>query len=64
MSFAISSARAQVTICLDGRVDGASAIKALDSGLIPRRVEPRTLKLVFTASLLDAQYERDCVENK
>ena len=29
---------------------------AVDSGLIPIRVKPMTLKLVFIASLLDAQY--------
>ena len=35
---------------------GASVSWAVDSGLIPSRVEPMTLKLVFTASLLDAQH--------
>ena len=39
----------------DGRVLKASASGALDSGLIPSLVEPMALKLVFTASLLDAQ---------
>ena len=34
---------------------GASASGAVDLGLIPSRVKPMTLKLVFTASLLDAQ---------
>ena len=42
----------------------ASASRAADLGLIPSRVKPMTLKLVFTASLLDAQHERDSVENK
>ena len=37
---------------------------AVDSGLILSRVIPMTLKLVFTASLFDAQHERDSVENK
>ena len=40
----------------DGRVVRASASLAIDSGLIPSRVKPMTLKLVFTASLLDAQH--------
>ena len=31
-------------------------IIVLNSGLIPSRVKPMTLKLVFTASLLDVQY--------
>ena len=30
-----------------------SASGAVDSGLIPNRVKPMTLNLVFTASLLD-----------
>ena len=43
----------------------ASASEAVDSGLIPSRVKPMTLKLVFAAaSLLDAQHYRDSVENK
>ena len=42
----------------DGRVVRASASGAVDLGLIPSRVKPTTLKLVFTAtaSLLDAQH--------
>ena len=35
---------------------GASVSLAVDSGLIPSRVRPMTLKLVFTASLLDVQH--------
>ena len=46
------------------RVERASASGAVDSGLIPSRVKPMSLKLVFTASLLDAQHQRDSVENK
>ena len=42
----------------------ASAFGAVDSGLIPSRVIPMALKLVFTVSLLDAQHEWDSVENK
>ena len=38
----------------DGRMVKASASGAVDSDLIPSRVKPMTLKLVFTASLLDA----------
>ena len=48
----------------DDRVVRASASGAVDLGLIPSRVKPITLKLVFTASLLDAQHERDSVKNK
>ena len=42
----------------------ASASGAVDLGLIPNRVKPMTLKLIFTASLPDAQHQRDSVENK
>ena len=42
----------------------ASASGAVDSGLIPIRVKPITLKLLFTVSVLDAQHCRDSVENK
>ena len=38
----------------DGRVVRTSVFGAVDSGLIPSRVKPMTLKLEFTASLLDA----------
>ena len=37
---------------------------AVDLGLIPSRVTPIILKLLFTASLLDVQHLRDSVENK
>ena len=40
----------------DGRVVRASATGAADSNSIPSRVKPMTLKLVFTASLLDVQH--------
>ena len=36
----------------DGRVVKASASEAVDLGLIPSRVKPMSLKLVFRASLL------------
>ena len=36
-------------------VERASAFTAVHLGLIPSRVKPMTLKVVFTASLLDAQ---------
>ena len=42
----------------------ASASTVVDSGLIASRVKPMTLKLVFIASLLDAQHQRDSVKNK
>ena len=48
----------------DGRVVTASALVAVHSGLIPSRIKPMTLKLVFTASLLDDQHQTDSVENK
>ena len=38
-----------------GRVVRASALGAVDLGLIPTQVKPMTLNLVFTASLLDVQ---------
>ena len=50
--------------CSDGRVARASALGTVHLGLIPSRVKPMTLKLVFTASLPDAQHLRDSVENK
>ena len=40
----------------DGRVVSTFATGAVDSGLIPSRVKPMTLKLVFTTSLFDAQH--------
>ena len=39
----------------DGRMIRASDSEAVDSVLLPTRVKPMILKLVFTASLLDAQ---------
>ena len=48
----------------DGRVVRASASGAVDSSLISSQVKPMTLKLVFTASLLDIQHQRDIKENK
>ena len=48
----------------DGRVVRASASGDVHLGLIPSRVKPMTLKLLFTAFLLDAQHYRDSVENK
>ena len=39
----------------DGQVVRASASGAVDSGLIPSRVEPMTIKLEFLASLHDVQ---------
>ena len=40
---------------ISGRMDRASATEAVDSGSIPGRVKPTTVKLVLTASLLDVQ---------
>ena len=42
----------------------ASASGAIDSGLIPSRVKPMALTLVFTASPLDVQHKKDSVKNK
>ena len=42
----------------------ASVSLAVDLGLIPSRVKSMTLKLVFTASLLDVQHYRDSVESR
>ena len=41
-----------------------SASEAVDLGLIPSRVKPMTLKLLFTAFLPDAQHKRNSMENK
>ena len=48
----------------DGLVVRATASGAANLGLIPSGVKPITLKLVFTASLLDAQHQRNSVKNK
>ena len=40
----------------NGRVVRASAWGAVGLGLIPSRVKPVTLKLVFTGFLLDSQH--------
>ena len=42
----------------------ASVSAAVYSGLIPSWVKPITVILVFTASRLDAQHQRNSVENK
>ena len=42
----------------------ATVFGDVDSGSIQSRVKPITLKLVFTASLLDPQQKRNSVENK
>ena len=36
--------------------ESASGTAGLHSGWVPSRVKPKPLKLVFTASLLDAQH--------
>ena len=40
----------------ESRVNRGSASGAANSALIPSRVKPMIVKLVFTASLLDAQH--------
>ena len=39
----------------DGRVRRAIALEVVDLGMIPSPVKPKTQKLVFTATLFDAQ---------
>ena len=39
-----------------------AASGAVDSGLIPSRIQPMGLKLPFTASLLDVQHQTDTRE--
>ena len=46
------------TLPISGRVDRASATETVDLGSIPGRVKPKTIKLVFTASLLDVQQSK------
>ena len=45
----------KLTKLISGRVDRASASEKVDPGSISGRVKPKTIKFVFTASLLDAQ---------
>ena len=40
----------------DGRVRRAIASEDVNLGIIPSSVKPKTQKLIFTASLLDAQH--------
>ena len=42
----------------------ASASGAVDLSLIPSPIKPMTLRLTFTAFLLNTQHQRDSVENK
>ena len=44
-----------VALLISGRVDRASATETVDLGWIPARVKPKTIKLVFTASLHEVQ---------
>ena len=45
-------------------MDKRFAYGAVNFRSIPSWVKPMTLKLIFTASLLDAQHQRDNVKNK
>ena len=47
---------------ISGRVDKASATEAVDSDSIPGRVKPKTIKLEFTAFLLDVQQPKGLCE--
>ena len=42
----------------------ASASGAVDSSLILSRIKPMTIKLVFTASLLDSQHKKGQCEKQ
>ena len=44
----------------DGRVRRAIASEVVDLGMIPSLMKPKTQKLMFTASLFDAQRQRNC----
>ena len=41
----------------------AIALEVVDLGIIPSPVKPKTQKLVSTASLFDAQHQRNCSGN-
>ena len=43
---------------ISGRVDRAFATEAVEWGSIPDRVKPKTIKIGFTAFLLDVQQEK------
>ena len=43
----------------DGRVRRAIALEVVDLGIITSPVKPKTQKLVSTASLFDAQHQRN-----
>ena len=47
----------------DGRVGRAIASEVVDLSIIPSPVKPKTQKLVFTASLFDAQHLKNCTGN-
>ena len=47
----------------DGRGRRAIASEVVDLDIIPSLVKPKTQKLVFTASLFDAQHLRNCTGN-
>ena len=47
----------------DDRVRRAIASEFVDLGIISSPMKPKTQKLVFTASLLDAQRQRNCTGN-
>ena len=47
---------------ISGRVDGASATETVDSGSIPSRVKPKTMKLVFLKGLFAVSWPRQLDE--
>ena len=48
---------------LNGRVRRAIASEVVDLVIIPSPVKPKTQELEFTASLFDAQHQRNCTGN-
>ena len=44
----------------DGRVRRAIVLEVVDLSIITSPVKPKSQKLVFTASLFDAQHQRNC----
>ena len=55
---------AMISSSSDGRVRRAISSKVVDLGIISSPVKPKTQKLVFTASLFDAQHQRNCTNNE
>ena len=48
---------------IDGRVDKTAVFAVVDSGMVPSRVKPMILQLLFTAHRLDVQDSRSSIKN-